>query len=580
MCTGAFRFQKWPWRWLPAMSALVLCCLAASSANAEDEIRCPDGTVRRAMNLQEVSIQYQGASFAGTLSALRVLRVRFAIEERTLQQATAATQEWNEYLKGLVDGWNSCVLTAKQYNEGLKRIYPRMQNDIVDLEKIRRAIADGGKVNERRLRLLLDRYFSNLQKLARLAGQDTLIERITEVVDRRADEILRRGEKNTHRIIERLDELDKRTTHALIPTSTEPTATRNGTTLAGMDAGLWQAAIAPSPRTSLEGLAGPSLSNTIDFVRGVISATGPSIISIPPSAPLSATDLVTIGLGTSTSLNGAPGNLGIIGSIQHFGNIQVRVPSESFVVPSLVSLGTSGLSGVGPGSGLEPTLRRFDTIAGQQILDSLWIGDVRTAKDRAPSGTSVPSVLSASAQMAAFSNMAPTALTLSPIAQVFGTTSPSTAPGFPFIATQAFPVENRVPGEILAKNPSTGSFALMTSGASPIGIGAQNALALTVAGPVTYGDPVALTDARNRLAKDNPPVQGALGLRSDMHVPTSSIAGFETTLLGSSVRVGGLVPSYNVRVPWWDTNLLVGQEDLARAPKYTWQSLTIEGPCR
>jgi hypothetical protein len=538
------------YRWRFAAAALALCSLAASAANAQDRVHCPDGTTRNKIDLRQIAIQYQGASFAGTLSTLNVFRMRLVIEERTLQRAAAATQEWNEFLKGLVGGWNSCVITAKQYEEGLKRIYPRLKSDIVDLERLTQAIANGQTVNERRLTLLLDRYFSNLQRFAQLAGQNAVIERVIDVVDRRADDILRSGEKNTNRIIERIDRMDKRA--AQVPSTSSPKdptlAAHNNSFVMTTDAGARQPEIAPSLRMDLAGgLTSYSPNYFIDFAHGGMNATAPPIISILRSTSFDARELGGTGMfGPSTFLNavGVPTSLGNAYSLQPFGNLQSTTASalkEPIITTSLANLSGSDPHRVALISGLEPAFGRLVITAGQQTAGSLHISDALTGKDKDWSGAILPSPSSDSAHGTAFSNI---------------------------VAMRA--VENIV---------DTGGFFHAPSGASPgTGTRAPTTFALTGGSPVIHGDLGVSANVGGRLLTNNLPDQGVSDFRPAIYMPPDSMAGVTTTVFDIA-RFTGVVPSYNALAPSLNADLL-GQENLARLLKYTDKSLRIDQPCR
>ena len=167
-------------------------------ALAQQKINCPDNTRRISIDLKQLQIQYSASSFAGTLASLGALHAHLSLEQKILQQASAATQQWNEFLKGLVAGYNSCAINNQQYADLLKRIYPRLKQDAAGLEEIRKIVSEGGKADEKRLKTLLDRYFVNLRQFAKISGNEIIIERITAVV-----------EKGTDRVLERLDELER-----------------------------------------------------------------------------------------------------------------------------------------------------------------------------------------------------------------------------------------------------------------------------------------------------------------------------------------------------------------------------------
>ena len=131
---------------------LAFALLLAPALQAQKRIDCsPDG-VHIEIDLSEILIEYQATSFSATLSSLGIFGNRLGVEPKTIQKAEAATQVWNEYLKGLVAGYNSCAVTKAEYAEGLQKIYPRLKEDAADLETIRQAISEGRAADERRLR--------------------------------------------------------------------------------------------------------------------------------------------------------------------------------------------------------------------------------------------------------------------------------------------------------------------------------------------------------------------------------------------------------------------------------------------
>src|SRR5215831_15118761 len=174
---------------------------------AQQRITCPDKTQRITIDLKQVQIQYNASSFAGTLASLGALSARVSVEQKVLQQASAATQQWNEFLKGLVTGYNSCAITNEQYADSLKRIYPRLKDDAAGLEEIRKVVSEGRQADEKRLKSLLDSYFANMRQFASKSGSEIIIERVTAVV-----------EKSTDRVLERLDELERNLKQAPLAT--------------------------------------------------------------------------------------------------------------------------------------------------------------------------------------------------------------------------------------------------------------------------------------------------------------------------------------------------------------------------
>jgi tetratricopeptide (TPR) repeat protein len=177
---------------------------------AQQKITCPDKTQRFTIDLKQVQIQYNASSFAGTLASLGALSAHLSIEQKVLQQASAATQQWNEFLKGLVAGYNSCAITNQQYADSLKRIYPRLKQDAAGLDEIRKAISDDRKADENRLKSLLESYFANLRQFAVTSGNEIVIDRIAAIV-----------EKNTDLVLKRIDELERNLKQAPVATPAE-----------------------------------------------------------------------------------------------------------------------------------------------------------------------------------------------------------------------------------------------------------------------------------------------------------------------------------------------------------------------
>jgi len=179
--------------------ALCFCLFLISPALAQKKIQCPDG-VHYEIDVNQISIQYQGTQFISTLSGLGALGARIAVEPKTLQTAAEATQQWNEFLKGLVVGYNSCVITKKEYQEGLWRIYPRLNEDAMKLESFRQKIVAGHTIDEKRLKKILDDFESNLRKFAKIAQKEVDYDRIADIVN---DQLKKFNWKEVYAEIER-----------------------------------------------------------------------------------------------------------------------------------------------------------------------------------------------------------------------------------------------------------------------------------------------------------------------------------------------------------------------------------------
>ena len=172
-----------------ARDACLFSLLAASAmvAAGQKKIACPDGE-HIEIDIKQISIQYDASSFAGTLSSLSVLGARLEVKPIKLQEAAIATQQWDEFLKGLAAGYNTCAITRQQYADGVTRIYPRLKEDGAALEEMRKAIADGQKADTKRLQQLSDSIYNNLRQFAQTSGKEIILERIeaiSEQEDRR-----------------------------------------------------------------------------------------------------------------------------------------------------------------------------------------------------------------------------------------------------------------------------------------------------------------------------------------------------------------------------------------------------------
>ncbi len=203
------------------VALLLFGFLSATNASAQKRVTCDNGEVHVQIDLKQIAIQYQGSSLAGTLSGLSVFASRLAVEPKTLQIAAAATQQWNEFLKGLVTGYNGCAITKSQYNEGLQRIYPRLKEDAADLEQIRKLLLEGQPVNEARLERLLESYLGNLRRFAEVSGQETLLEQISAVVERAVEKGTAKVLSGQEQILNKLESIKRSLARAPLATPAE-----------------------------------------------------------------------------------------------------------------------------------------------------------------------------------------------------------------------------------------------------------------------------------------------------------------------------------------------------------------------
>jgi hypothetical protein len=207
------------------MVMLILAFLLnAAALLAQKQHTCQNGEVHIEINVENLALRYEAKTFETTLSGLVGLGGRISVSPKTLQEAAAATQQWNELLKGLAVGYNSCAISQEQYNDGLKRIYPRLREDATELEKMRQALLNGRQINFARFQKMLDSYFGNLQRFAQ-ASNSNLIEAI------RASQVVILGEqqKSFDKLNQNLEQLQlpiERTTKfsVMVPFNTAPNA--------------------------------------------------------------------------------------------------------------------------------------------------------------------------------------------------------------------------------------------------------------------------------------------------------------------------------------------------------------------
>ncbi len=201
---------------------LGLCVfLAAISgiAEAQKTVHFPDGDHIQ-IDVKEISIKYDASSFAGTLSSLSVLSGRLEVAPKQLQEASVATQQWNEFVKGLATGYNTCTVTRQQYADGLNRIYPRLKEDGAALEEIRKQIAAGQKADAKQLQQFVDSFYANLRQFAQASGKEIILQRIEALSEQVASgqgQILQKEDQ----ILARLNALEQRNAQMPVATPAE-----------------------------------------------------------------------------------------------------------------------------------------------------------------------------------------------------------------------------------------------------------------------------------------------------------------------------------------------------------------------
>jgi hypothetical protein len=177
-------------------SCLALLSLAVS-VSAQQTFRCPNnGEIRIRMDPREVAIRYEGTSLAAAIAKLGLFSSTLSFGTTQLQQASAATQQWNQLILGLVMGWNSCAISREQYAEGLLENYPRLKEDAQEFNQIAARLSRGQTIDESRLWTLLTSYVGKIRKLAELNGNG-------------AYEVLIQTKTNTDQILTEVREMRK-----------------------------------------------------------------------------------------------------------------------------------------------------------------------------------------------------------------------------------------------------------------------------------------------------------------------------------------------------------------------------------
>jgi tetratricopeptide (TPR) repeat protein len=190
----------------------VAAVLASPCASAQKKVSCPDGD-HFVTDVGQVAIKYEGQSLKGTLSSLSVFGASVSAEPKKLQVASEATQLWNEFIKALVVGYNSCAISKADYSEALRQLYPQLKQEASSLDVIRKLVADGQRTDRVRTKKLLDSYFDNLRRFVVITGKQIELERITALVDK--------TEGATEDIAKRLDELKARVDRLEKPTQVQ-----------------------------------------------------------------------------------------------------------------------------------------------------------------------------------------------------------------------------------------------------------------------------------------------------------------------------------------------------------------------
>ncbi|HKE30914.1 MAG TPA: tetratricopeptide repeat protein [Candidatus Angelobacter sp.] len=142
---------------------MLAASLAVESQSAVNHI-CPAGEAHMKVDPGKLAQDYPAQSFDSTLHGLRELENRISLAPDALEQAGEATQQWKAILKGISDGYASCTISQKQYDDLFLQVYPLLRDNALELEKMRQAAAKGENVDSTRLSRIFVSYLDNLHR--------------------------------------------------------------------------------------------------------------------------------------------------------------------------------------------------------------------------------------------------------------------------------------------------------------------------------------------------------------------------------------------------------------------------------
>ena len=274
---------------LGVCAGLVTMLSMEGTASAEKRFKCPDGEDRIAMDPHEVAIQYEGTSFGAAIGKVNVYSSKLSFAHTQLQQATSATQQWNQLVLGLVVGWNSCAISGEQYGEGVLKIYPRLKEDAQELDDIALLLSKGQDVDEYRLRRVLASYIKQFRRLAEIDG---LLDRMVEV--------LSQTKSNTDKILVEIREMRQTCTafSTAAPVNIERTSLTNRSIPSG-SAFTGALSRLVSTASSL-----PTSQQTISSLTFVSDSSNPGLLSLNQASNIVFTSTSSQTTFSTVTLNG------------------------------------------------------------------------------------------------------------------------------------------------------------------------------------------------------------------------------------------------------------------------------------
>jgi hypothetical protein len=97
-------------------------------------VQCDDGE-RQTIDFKELQIEYSSKKISLDIEVMKKLRMRPEIDPKVLQIAFESTQNWDQFLKGLIVGYNSCAVSKADYALMLQR-YKGMEDILKSLSQL------------------------------------------------------------------------------------------------------------------------------------------------------------------------------------------------------------------------------------------------------------------------------------------------------------------------------------------------------------------------------------------------------------------------------------------------------------
>jgi len=137
------------------ISGFLALAFLAECAFAETKI-CSDGEVHGQMDVRDIAIRYDGASFSMAIGNLGSFGYKISLSPSQIQQVATETQRANEYSKLLILSYNNCVITKQDFIELLSRMYPWHGGDSFEPDRLLAALLKRPCRNASDRRLLVD----------------------------------------------------------------------------------------------------------------------------------------------------------------------------------------------------------------------------------------------------------------------------------------------------------------------------------------------------------------------------------------------------------------------------------------